>query len=172
MAVLGSLGIAAGVTAAGMAGGEITTALKVHKEAFQQDKRMFYASYTEAVAHHGEAYAQGERLHSQSYAQGEAAYYQADRQHRRDFQQAKLQHQLDRDIVMRAEIRNGLRDEFGQKNNRYNALMICQTVMVACCFQLCVRAHRQPPAAWDSRVCFDSLRCACSSWTCRWIPTR
>ena len=138
MAVLGSLGIAAGVTAAGMAGGEITSALKIHKEAFQQDKRLFYAEYTEAVAHHGEAYAQAERLHSQSYAQGEGAYYQADRQHRRDFQQAKLQHQLDRDIVMRAEIRNGLRDEFGQKNNRYNALMICQTVMVACCFQLCL----------------------------------
>eukprot|EP01043_Picozoa_sp_COSAG02_P020439 COSAG02_NODE_1009_length_15234_cov_9.594423_6_plen_115_part_00 len=39
---------------------------------------------------------------------------------------------------MRAEIRNGLRDEFGQKNNRYNALMICQTVLVACGFQLCL----------------------------------
>ena len=27
---------------------------------------------------------------------------------------------------MRSEIRANLRDEFGQKNNRYNALMICQ----------------------------------------------
>ena len=138
MAVLGTLGIGAGVTAAGMAAGEITTALKVHKQAFQQDKRFFYTSYTEAVAHHGEVYAQAERLHSQSFAQGEAAYYQADRHHRRSFQQAKLQHQVGRDIAMRAEIRNGLRDEFGQKNNRYNAMMICQTVLVACGFQLCL----------------------------------
>ena len=118
MAVLGTLGIGAGVTAAGMAAGEITTALKVHKQAFQQDKRFFYAGYTEAVAHHGEAYAQAERLHAQSYSQGEAAYYQAEKHHRRSFQQARLQHKIDRDIAMRSEIRSGLRDEFGQKVSR------------------------------------------------------
>jgi hypothetical protein len=136
MAVVGGLGLAAGTTSAILGGGEITSALKIHKESFQQDKRLFYADYAEAIAHHGEAYAQAERLHSQSFAQGEAAYYQADRHHRRSFQQARLQHQVDRDIVMRAEIRNGLRDEFGQKNNRYNALMICQTVMLTSAFML------------------------------------
>jgi hypothetical protein len=136
MAVLGGLSVAAGAMSSGLAAGEITTALKVHKEAFQQDKRFFYAGYTESVAHHGEAYAQAERQHAQSYAQGEAAYYQSDRHHRRSFEQAKLQHRIDRDISMRAEIRAGLRDEFGQKNNRYNALMICQTVMLTCAFQL------------------------------------
>ncbi len=136
MAVVGGLGLAAGTASAILGGGEITSALKIHKESFQQDKRLFYADYAEAIAHHGEAYAQAERLHAQSFAQGEAAYYQADRHHRRSFQQAKLQHQVDRDIVMRAEIRNGLRDEFGQKNNRYNALMICQTVMLTSAFML------------------------------------
>ena len=54
MAVLGGLSVAAGAMSSGLAAGEITTALKVHKEAFQQDKRFFYAGYTEAVAHHGE----------------------------------------------------------------------------------------------------------------------
>jgi hypothetical protein len=136
MAVVGGLGLAAGAASATLGAGEITSALKIHKEAFQQDKRFFYAGYTEAVAHHGEAYAQAERLHSQSFAQGEAAYYQADRHHRRSFEQAKLQHRLDRDIAMRSEIRNGLRDEFGQKNNRYNALMICQTVILTSAFML------------------------------------
>jgi hypothetical protein len=119
MAVLGGLSVAAGAMSSALATGEITTALKVHKEAFQQDKRFFYAGYTESIAHHGEAYAQAERHHAQGYAQGEAAYYQSDRHHRRAFEQAKLQHRVDRDIAMRAEIRAGLRDEFGQKNNRY-----------------------------------------------------
>ena len=118
MAVLGGLSLAAASMSSGLAAGEITTALKVHKEAFQQDKRFFYAGYTEAVAHHGEAYAQAERLHAQSYSQGEAAYYQAEKHHRRSFQQARLQHKIDRDIAMRSEIRSGLRDEFGQKVSR------------------------------------------------------
>ena len=135
-AVVGGLSLAAASMSSGLAAGEITTALKVHKEAFQQDKRFFYAAYTEAVAHHGEAYAQAQRLHSQSYALSDASYHQADKHHRRSFQQAKLQHKIDRDISMRAEIREGLRDEFGQKNNRYNALMVCQTVMLTCAFQL------------------------------------
>jgi len=135
-AIVGGMGLAAGTMGATLGAGEITSALKIHKEAFQQDKRFFYAGYTEAVAHHGEAYAQGERLHSQGFAQAEAAYYQADRHHRRAFQQGKLQHQIDRDIAMRSEIRGGLRDEFGQKNNRYNALMICQTVMLTSAFML------------------------------------
>ena len=130
------LSLAAGMTGVGLSTGEITTALKVHKEAYQQDKRFFYASYTEAVAHHGEAYAQSERIHAQSYAHAEAQYWQADKHHRRTFQQAKLQHRVAIDLAMRAEIREGLRDEFGQKNNRYNALMICQTVMLTCSFQL------------------------------------
>eukprot|EP01043_Picozoa_sp_COSAG02_P084570 COSAG02_NODE_22375_length_754_cov_1.763359_1_plen_62_part_01 len=55
MAVLGGLSVAAGAMSSGLATGEITTALKVHKEAFQQDKRFFYAGYTESIAHHGEA---------------------------------------------------------------------------------------------------------------------
>ena len=122
-AVVGGLSLAAASLSSGLAAGEITTALKVHKEAFQQDKRFFYAGYTEAVAHHGEAYAQAQRLHSQSYALAEASYHQAEKHHRRNFQQTKLQHKVDRDIAMRAEIRAGLRDEFGQKNNRYLSLI-------------------------------------------------
>eukprot|EP01050_Picozoa_sp_SAG11_P009010 SAG11_NODE_823_length_6997_cov_60.301247_5_plen_270_part_00 len=133
---LGAASLAAATTGVGLSTGEITTALKVHKEAYQQDKRFFYASYTEAVAHHGEAYAQAERIHAQSYAHAEAQYWQGDKHHRRTFEQAKLQHRLSIDLAMRAEIREGLRDEFGQKNNRYNALMICQTVMLTCSFQL------------------------------------
>ena len=134
--MIGSLSVAATTLPAALATKEIVTALKVHKEAFQQDKRFFYASYAEAVAHHGEAYAQAQRHHKESYALSDATYYQGDKHHRRTFQQAKLQHQVDRDIKMRAEIRAGLRDEFLQKNNRYNALMVCQTVMLTCGFNL------------------------------------
>ena len=129
----GSLLVGTMNTALGM--GEITAAIKIHKEAFVQDKRLFYGEYAEAVAHHGEAYAQAQRLHSQGYSLDSAAYKQADRHHRREFQQTKLQHKVTRDISMRSEIRGGLRDEFYQKLNRYNALMICQAVMLTCAFQ-------------------------------------
>lgn len=136
VSVLGGIGAAAAWATAGMGATEITHAMKIHKEAFQQDKRFFYADYTEAVAHHGEAYAQSERHHSQGYAQGEAAFYQGDKQHRREILQAQLQHRVSRDIAMHAEIREGLRDEFDQKNNRLNALMVSQAVMLTCAIQL------------------------------------
>jgi hypothetical protein len=136
MAVLGGIGASFAWMTAGQGATEITHAMKIHKEAFQQDKRFFYADYTEAVAHHGEAFAQSERHHSQGYAQGEAAFYQADKEHRREILQARLQHRVSRDIAMHAEIREGLRDEFDQKNNRLNALMVSQAVMLTCAIQL------------------------------------
>ena len=136
MAVLGGVAAGAAWATAGMGAAEVTNAMRVHKEAYMQDKRFFYAQHTEAVAHHGEVYAQAERHHAQSYAQGEGRYYQPDKQHRRTFEQARLQHTLDRDIAMRAEIRDGLRDEFDQKNNRQNALMVSQAVMLTCALQL------------------------------------
>ena len=120
--------------------------MKIHKESYQQDKRVFYADHTETVAHHGESFAQSERHHSQSYAQGEASYQQADKEHRREFMQARLQHRVSRDIAMHAEIREGLRDEFDQKNNRQNALMVCQAVMLTCAIQLSVVAE----LPWDT----------------------
>ena len=135
---LASGALAVGIQNTALGVGEINAALKIHKEAFCQDKRLFYAEYCEGVAHHNEEFAQVQRLHSQGFALDDAAYKQADRHHRREFQQAKLQHRINIDIAMRSEIRNGLRDEFYQKLNRYNALLVCQTVMLAISFQQAV----------------------------------
>ena len=105
--ILSGVGAAAAWATAGMGAAEITHAMKIHKESYQQDKRVFYADHTETVAHHGEAFAQSERHHSQSYAQGEASYQQGDKEHRREFMQARLQHRVSRDIAMHSEIREG-----------------------------------------------------------------
>eukprot|EP01046_Picozoa_sp_COSAG06_P007443 COSAG06_NODE_364_length_16784_cov_21.917231_2_plen_887_part_00 len=160
MAVLGGIGAAAAWATAGMGATEITHAMKIHKESFQQDKRVFYADHTETVAHHGEQYAQSERHHGQGYAQGEAAYYQGDKEHRREILQARLQHRVSRDIAMHAEIREGLRDEFDQKNNRQNALMVCQAVMLTCAIQLAVVAE----LPWDTSEPRTSLRWPRLTW--------
>lgn len=183
VSVLGGVGAAAAWATAGMGATEITHAMKIHKEAFQQDKRFFYADYTEAVAHHGEAYAQSERHHSQGYAQGEAAFYQSDKEHRREILQARLQHRVSRDIAMHAEIREGLRDEFDQKNNRLNALMVSQAVMLTCAIQLSYVAElpwdetrssmRWPRMTWAySTTCGLGVFLLSISLWCNFIATR
>eukprot|EP01048_Picozoa_sp_COSAG05_P013917 COSAG05_NODE_1529_length_4623_cov_45.328912_2_plen_326_part_00 len=101
-----------------------------------QDKKFFYASYAEAVAHHSEAYGQAARLHAQSYAQSISAYWQAERVHQREFVQSRMHHREQLEVTMEAEIRDGLRDEFAYKNNRFNTLMVCDTVMLGCAFGL------------------------------------
>ena len=64
MAEVAAIAALCSSASSGLNVGEITGAYKVHREAFRQDRRFFYADYTEAVAHHGEEYAQGERHHS------------------------------------------------------------------------------------------------------------
>jgi hypothetical protein len=142
--------LAVGVQNTALGAGEINAAIKIHKEVYMQDKRLFLADYAEGVSHHAEAYAQAQRIHAQEYALSEASYQQGERHHRREFQQTKLQHKIDRDVVMRAEIRSGLRDEFRHKNERYNALMICQTVMLMCAFQLTL--YDPPTTMWTPAV--------------------
>jgi membrane protein implicated in regulation of membrane protease activity len=40
------------------------------------------------------------------------------------------------EVTLEAEVRDGLRDEFAIKNNRFNTLMVCDTVMMGCAFSL------------------------------------
>jgi hypothetical protein len=124
--------------------GEITTCYKVHKESLKQDKRFFYAEFTESVAHFGEEYAQAERHHGQAYPHAEGCYWQPARHHPRDVEQARLQVRADIDLTMRAEIREQLRDEFSQKLNRFEALMVCQTMMLAQACQLTYQPMNAP----------------------------
>lgn len=106
------------------------------RKQISQDRRFFYAQYAESVAYHQEAYEQAAKQHAQTYAQGTAAYWQTEQLHRRDFELARLQHQRDMEVTLEAEVRDGLRDEFAIKNNRFNTLMVCDTVMMGCAFGL------------------------------------
>ena len=86
------------------------------------------ARYAEAVAHHGEAYSQTERHFSQQYSVEEGQYWVAEKAYRRTYQLGKRQHSVNVAIAIRALVREHLRDEFSQKNDRFNALMVVQTV--------------------------------------------
>lgn len=136
MAEIAAIAALCSSASSGLNLGEITAAYKVHREAFKQDRRLFYAEYTEAVAHHGEEYAQAERHHSESFPHAEAGYWQSARHHRRDVDQARLQNRLMVEEQMQAEIRGMLRDDFEQKINRFDALMVCQTLMLGQAGQL------------------------------------
>ena len=85
-----------------------------------QDRRFCFAQYAENVAYHQEAYEQAAKQHAQAYAQSAASYWQAEQFHRRDFELARLQHKREMEVVLEAEVRDGLRDEFAIKNNRFN----------------------------------------------------
>lgn len=107
-----------------------------YRKQIAQDRRFFYAQYAESVAYHQEAYEQAARQHAQSYAQSAAAYWQNEQFHRQEFELARLQHKRDMEVTLQAEVRDGLRDEFAIKNNRFNTLMVCDTVMMGCAFGL------------------------------------
>ena len=93
------------------------------RKQISQDRRFFYAQYAEGVAYHQESIEQAARNHAQAYAQSVAAYWQAEQFHRRDFQLARLQHKRDMEVTLEAEVRDGLRDEFAIKNNRFNTVL-------------------------------------------------
>ena len=98
---VGSVALAGGGVALG--GADILVAQNIHRRQIAQDRRHFYAGYTEAVAHHGESYAQAERHHSQQYAIEEAQYWIAEKVYRRLFQQAKMQFAVSTEIARPAQ---------------------------------------------------------------------
>ena len=57
---------------------------------------------------------------------------------------------------MEAEVRDGLRDEFAYKNNRFNTLMVCDTVMLGCAFGLVSDGGLPDPV--EAAVSLESLR--------------
>ena len=90
------------------------------------------ADWAEASVRHGEAIMQAAQHHSESQAMATVSYYQAERLASQSIKLARDQDSRAYEMVWRAEVRESLRDELGNQNNRFNIIMLCDTVCLGC----------------------------------------
>ena len=102
----------------------------------RQSKRLFTAQWTETAYRHGEALAQAAQQHAEAQALSTAQYYQAERIHSEDIKLARDQDNRAFEMAWRTEARESLRDELSNQFNRYNIIMLCDTVCMGCIMPL------------------------------------
>ena len=139
------------VAAASTAGGATATALGLHldkrsvdltKECFllqmRQSKRMFTAGWAEASYRHGEQLAQAAQQHAESQALATAQYYQAEKINSQAIKVSRDQDSRNSEMTWRTEARESLRDELTNQFNRYNTVLLCNTVCLGCIYAFVV----------------------------------
>ena len=135
----------AGATVLGLSLGK--TDLDLTRDLFKlqmrQAKRLWTADFAEASARHGEACQQSAQQHAEAQALATAAYWQAERLAALGMQLARDQDSRTYEMSWRAEVRESLRDELANQNNRFNIIMLCDTVCLSCVFSLL--ADGRPP---------------------------
>lgn len=128
----------AGATALGLGMGKTDMDLsrELFKDQMRQSKRLWTADWAEASVRHGETTMQAAQHHSEGQAMSVAAYYQAEKLASQSIKLARDQDSRAYEMAWRAEVRESLRDELGNQNNRFNIIMLCDTVCLGCVFTL------------------------------------
>lgn len=141
---VGAAGSAAG-TAIGisMEQTDLDLSLNLFKEQMRQTKRLWTADWAEASVRHGESILQAAQHHSEGQALSTASYYQAEKLASQGIKLARDQDSRSYEMAWRAEVRESLRDELVNQNNRFNIIMLCDTVCLGCVFTLV--ADGSPP---------------------------
>jgi hypothetical protein len=109
----------------------------------RQAKRLWAADWAESSWRHGEELMQSAQQHSESQAIAAATYFQQERVFKQQFRQAHDQDTRAFEMSWRAEAREALRDELANLNNRFNNVMLCDTVCLGCAFGMVVEG--EPP---------------------------
>mmetsp|Transcript_6259 Transcript_6259/g.15577 ORF Transcript_6259/g.15577 Transcript_6259/m.15577 type:complete len:797 (+) Transcript_6259:113-2503(+) len=138
---VGSAGAAALGLGMGRADLELTQDL--FKLQMRQAKRLWTADWAENSVRHGEQCLQSAQQHSESQAMATAAYFQAEKLASQGIKLARDQDCRAYEMAWRAEVRESLRDELTNQNNRFNIIMLCDTVCLSCVFSLV--ADGSPP---------------------------
>jgi hypothetical protein len=137
----------AGLVAAGAGLGFNKTDLDLTRECFlmqmRQTKRLWAADWAEGSWRHGEQCMQSAQQHAEGQAMAAAAYFQAEKLHSQQYKLARDQDSRAFEMSWRAEVREALRDELANQNNRFNNIMLCDTVCLGCAFGLVVEG--EPP---------------------------
>lgn len=128
----------AGATALGLGMGK--TDLDLTRDLFklqmQQAKRLWAADWAENSLRHGEQCLQSAQQHAEAQALGTAAYFQAEKLARQGIKLQRDQDARAYEMAWRAEIRESLRDDLTNQYNRFNIVMLCDTVCLSCVFTL------------------------------------
>ncbi|KAL3909399.1 MAG: hypothetical protein SGILL_008103 [Bacillariaceae sp.] len=128
----------AGATALGLGMGKSDMDLTrdLFKLQMRQAKRLWTADWAEASVRHGEACMQSAQQHAESQAMSMATYYQSEKLNRQGIKLARDQDSRAYEMAWRAEVRESLRDELANQYNRFNIVMLCDTVCLGCVFSL------------------------------------
>ena len=152
----------AGATALGIGMGK--TDLELTRDLFKmqmrQTKRLWTADWAENSYRHGESCTQSAQQHAEAQAMSAASYYQAEKLASQQIKLSRDQDSRSYEISWRSEVRESLRDELTNQNNRFNIIMLCDTVCLGCVFALV--AEGVPPedssmAIVNSYVLFVAL---------------
>ncbi|KAG7362822.1 PH domain containing protein [Nitzschia inconspicua] len=143
------LPVAAAARAAGAAGNVTATALglsmgksdmdltrDLFKLQMRQAKRLWTADWAEASVRHGESIMQSAQQHAEAQAMAMASYYQAEKLASQSIKLTRDQDSRSYEMAWRSEVRESLRDELGNQYNRFNIVMLCDTVCLGCVFSL------------------------------------
>ena len=95
------------------------------KQQMRQTKRLWTADFAEASVRHGETTMQAAQHHSEAQAMATASYYQAEKLASQSIKLARDQDSRAYEMAWRAEVRESLRDELGNQNNRFNIIILC-----------------------------------------------
>jgi len=123
---------------------------ELFKQQMRQSKRLWTADWAEASLRHGEACLQAAQQHAEAQALASASYYQAERTARQSMKLARDQDMRAYEMAFRSEVRESLRDELQNQNNRFNIIMLCDTVCLSCVFTLV--ADGNPPLETDAMI--------------------
>jgi len=136
----------AGATALGLGMGksDMDLSRNLFKQQMRQTKRLWTADWAEVSIRHGETTMQSAEQHCQAQAMATASYFQAEKLASQSMKLARDQDSRSYEMAWRAEVRESLRDELGNQNNRFNIIMLCDTVCLGCVFTLV--ADGSPPA--------------------------
>jgi hypothetical protein len=148
----------AGATALGIGLGKSGLDLSrgLFQEQMRQTKRLWTADWAEASVRHGEAIMQAVQHHSEGQAMATASYYQAEKLASQSIKLARDQDSRAYEMAWRTEVRESLRDELGNQNNRFNIIMLCDTVCLGCVFTLVADGSvpaETPPILINAFVC-------------------
>jgi len=120
----------------GMGATDLELSQNLFKLQMQQAKRLWTADWAEASVRHGEACAQNAQQHAEGQALSNATYFQAEKLARQAIKLARDQDSRNYEMALRAEVRESLRDELANQYNRFNIVMLCDTVCLSCVFGL------------------------------------
>eukprot|EP01050_Picozoa_sp_SAG11_P014227 SAG11_NODE_1729_length_4365_cov_2.317628_4_plen_181_part_00 len=133
--VAGAASTAAGL---GLAKSDLDLTRDLFKLQMRQTKRLWAADWAEGSWRHGEQCMQSAQQHAEGQAMAAAAYFQAERHFAKGYMQANEQDVRAFEMSWRTEVREALRDELANQNNRFNNIMLCDTVCLGCAFGLVV----------------------------------